>query len=162
MNRPRAVFKVTDSNNNEPNDTSAGLDVVENLMKRLLPSPAETSQETAPFRSDYELLAQRLCEMAQPPLPGNSDTVDIEHLLRRLLPVASVVEEATQPVPESRESTSGCFSCGSKNHTTSGCGVLNESFPFLPADWQVGRQDNECMLRPPRREVNDPTSGNVA
>ena len=63
VNRPRAVFQVTDSNNNEQNDTSAGLDVVENLMKRLLPSPAETSQETATIPSDYELLAQCLCEM---------------------------------------------------------------------------------------------------
>ena len=69
LNRPHAVFQVTDSNNNEQDETSTGLDIVENLIKQLLPSPAETTLETAPVCSDYELLAQRLCEMAQPPVP---------------------------------------------------------------------------------------------
>ena len=91
LERPHAVFQVTDSNNNEQDETSTGLDVVENLIKRLLPSPAETTQETAPVSSDYELLAQRLCEMTQPPVPENSGTIDIEQLLRKLIPVGPVV-----------------------------------------------------------------------
>ena len=103
LNRPHAVFQVTDSNNNEQNETSTGLDVVENLMKRLLPSPVETTQETAPVPSDYELLAQRLCEMAQPPVPENSDTIDIEQLLRKLIPVGSVEEKVVRPAPEVQE-----------------------------------------------------------
>ena len=94
--------------------------------------------------------------MAQPPVPENSDTIDIEHLLRRLIPVGSVEEKAIRPVPEVRELTSGCVSCGSEDHTTSGCGALNESFPFLPAGWQVDRHDNKCMLRPPRRRSTTP------
>ena len=100
---PHAVFQVTDSNNNEQDETSTGLDVVENLIKRLLPSPAETTQKTAPVLSDYELLAQRLCEMAQPPVRENSDTIDIEQLLRKLIPVGPVIEKAVQPTPEAQE-----------------------------------------------------------
>ena len=103
LNRPHAVFQVTDSNNNEQDETSTGLDVVENLIKRLLPSPAETTQETAPVPSDYELLAQRLCEMAQPPVPENSDTIDIKQLLRNLIPVGPVVEKAVRPTPDAQE-----------------------------------------------------------
>ena len=103
LDRPHAVFQITDSNNNEQDESVTGLDVVENLIKRLLPSPAETNQETAPVSSDYELLAQRLCKMAQPPVPENSDTIDIEQLLRKLIPVGPVVEQATRPIPEAQE-----------------------------------------------------------
>ena len=69
----------------------------------MLPSPVETTQETDPVPSDYELLAQRLCEMAQPPVPEDSDTIDIEQLLRKLIPVGPVVEEAVRPTPEFQE-----------------------------------------------------------
>ena len=103
LNRPHAVFQVTDSNNNEQEETSTDLNVVENLIKRLLPSPAVTTQETASVPSDYELLAQRLCEMAQPPVPENSDTIDIEQLLRKLIPVGPVVERTVRPTPEAQD-----------------------------------------------------------
>ena len=103
LNRPDAVFQITDSNNNEQDETSTGLDVVESLIQRLLPSTAETTQETAPVSSDYELLAQRLCEMAQPPVPENADTIDIEQLLRKLIPVGPVIENAVRPTPEAQE-----------------------------------------------------------
>ena len=69
LDSPHAVFHITGSNDNELDDSVTGLDVVENLIKWLLPSPAETNQETAPVSSDYELLAQRLCEMVQLPAP---------------------------------------------------------------------------------------------
>ena len=86
----------------------------------------------------------------------------MEQLLRRLLPVASVAEEETRPGTELREAPSGCFSSGSKDHTTPGCQVLNESFPFLPAGWQADRQDNEVVLRSPRKGADDPPAENVA
>ena len=72
-------------------------------MKRLSPSPVETAQGTSPVPSDYELLAQRLCEVAQLPVPEDSDTIDIEQLLRKLIPVGPVVEEAVRPTPEFQE-----------------------------------------------------------
>ena len=100
LDRPHVVFQITDSNNNEQDETAAGLDVVENLIKRLFPSQAETTHETAPVSSDYELLAQRLCEMTQPPVPENSDTIDIEQFLRKLIPV---VEKAVRPTMETQE-----------------------------------------------------------
>ena len=59
-NRPCAVFQVTQCVNNEHDETSTGFDVVENLMKRLSPSPVKTAQEPRPVPSVYELLAQRL------------------------------------------------------------------------------------------------------
>ena len=36
-------------------------------------------------------------------MPGNSDTIDIEQLLKQLLPVDTVVEKTGQPTPESQE-----------------------------------------------------------
>ena len=82
------------------NETSACFDVVEDLMK---PSAVETAQGTSPVPSDYELLAQRLCEVAQLPMPEDSDTIDIEQLLRKLVPVGPVVEEAIRLTPEFQE-----------------------------------------------------------
>ena len=102
-NCPHAVFQVANSVSNEHEETSTGLDVVENLIKRLLPSPVEATQETGPVLSDYELLAQRLGVMAQPPVPEDSDTIDIEQLLRKLIPVGPVVEEAVRSTPEFQE-----------------------------------------------------------
>ena len=98
MNRTVLVhfFQVTQCVNNEHDETSTGFDVVENLMKRLSPSPVETAQETSPVPSEYELLVQRLCEVAQLPVPEDSDTIDIEQLLRKLIPVGPVVEEAVR------------------------------------------------------------------
>ena len=84
--------------NNEQDETSTGFDVVENLMKRLSPSPVETAQGTSPVPSDYELLAQRVCEVSQMPVPEDSDTIDIEQLL-----VGPVVEEAVRPTPKFQE-----------------------------------------------------------
>ena len=141
LNRPCANSQVTDSNNNE------------------------TTQVAKSFPSDYGVLAQRLCAMVQPPTPGNSDSIDIEQLLRKLIPAGSAEDKSTRPAPETREAKSVCFSCGSNDHTTSRCERLDESFPFLPAGWQVDRKDNECMLRPPpppRRDIENPVSGNVA
>ena len=79
---PRGVFQVTQRASDEQNDTSTGPD----------PAPSE-----------YEILAHRLREMAQQPVPGNSDTIDIEQLLKMLLPVDTVVEETEKPTPEFQE-----------------------------------------------------------
>ena len=54
-------------------------------------------------RRNTEILAQRLREMAQQPVPGNSDMIDIEQLLKQLLPVDTVVEETGQPTSETQE-----------------------------------------------------------
>ena len=41
--------------------------------------------------------------MAQQPVPENSETIDIEQLLRRLLPVDTEIEETEQPTSEAEE-----------------------------------------------------------
>ena len=45
--------------------------------------------------SEFGILAQRLREMVE-----NSETIDIEQLLRRLLPVNTEIEETEQPTSE--------------------------------------------------------------
>ena len=59
--------------------------------------------EPDPAPSEFEILAQRLREMAQQPVPGNSDAIDIEQLLKQLLPVDTEVEETEQPTSETEE-----------------------------------------------------------
>ena len=50
--------------------------------------------------SEFGILAQRLRDMVQQPVPENSETMDIEQLLRRLLPVDTEIEETEQPMSE--------------------------------------------------------------
>ena len=76
---PRGVFQVT---------------------QRASEEHSEMSTEPDPAPSEYEVFAQRLRDLAQQPVPGNSDTIDIEQLL---LPVDTVVEETRQPTSENQE-----------------------------------------------------------
>ena len=76
---PRPVFQVTQQINEEH---------------------SKLSTEPDPAPSEFEILAQRLCEMTQQPVLGNSDTIDIEQLLKQLLPVDTEVEETEQPMSE--------------------------------------------------------------
>ena len=54
-------------------------------------------------RCPFGILAQWLREMAKQPVPENSETIDIEQLLRRLLLVDTEVEETEQPTSEAEE-----------------------------------------------------------
>ena len=47
--------------------------------------------------------ADQLREMVQQPVPENSETIDIEQLLRRLLPVDTEIEETEQPTSEAEK-----------------------------------------------------------
>ena len=44
--------------------------------------------------------SEYLREMVQQPVPENSETIDIEQLLRRLLPVDAGIKENNQPTSE--------------------------------------------------------------
>ena len=59
--------------------------------------------EPDPAPSEFEILAQRLREMAQQPVRANSDMIDIEQLLKQLLPVDTEVEETERPTSETEE-----------------------------------------------------------
>ena len=50
--------------------------------------------------SEFGILAQRLGKMVQQTESENSETIDIEQLLRRLLPVDTEIEETEQPTSE--------------------------------------------------------------
>ena len=52
--------------------------------------------------SEFGILAHRLCEMVQQPVPESSETID-EQLLRRLLPVDAEIEETEQPTSEAEK-----------------------------------------------------------
>ena len=76
---PRGVFQVTQ----QISDEHSGM-----------------STEPDKNSSEFGILAQRLREMVQQPGPENSEKIDIEHLLRRLLPVDTDIEETKQPTSE--------------------------------------------------------------
>ena len=65
-------------------------------------SDEHSGKSTEPDKtpSEFGILAQRLHEMAQRPAPENSEIIDIEQLLRRLLPVDTEIDETEQPRPE--------------------------------------------------------------
>ena len=76
---PRGVFQVTQQISDEHSGMS-------------------TEPDKTP--SEFGILAQRLREMVQQPVPENSETIYIEQLLRRLLPVDTEIEETEQPTSE--------------------------------------------------------------
>ena len=76
---PRGVFQVTQ----QISDEHSGM-----------------STEPDKNSSEFGILGQRLREMVQQPAPENSETIDIEQLLRRLLPVDTEIEETEQPTSE--------------------------------------------------------------
>ena len=163
--RPRAVCQVASvDTNSRPNDVSADSDVLGELTRHLLPTPAISPPKATPIQSDYEILIQRLLGTVQPVQPvvqERSSLTDIEVLLQSMLPVASVAEDKVRPPGDRREPTTGCFSCGEADHTTSLCPDLDESFPFLPPGWQVDRVDDEFVLRPPPKGATCHQAGNV-
>ena len=73
------------------------------LHNRSAMNTARCQHNRNPAHSEFEILAQRLREMAQQPVPGNSETIDIEQLLKQLLPVDTEVEENEQPTSEAEE-----------------------------------------------------------
>ena len=77
-----------------------------------------------------------------------SKLTDMEIVLQNLLPVGSVVEEDGPSAEPIAESLAGCFSCGELTHETDQCQELDESFLFLPVEWQADRIDDEFFLRP--------------
>ena len=150
-NRPRAVCQLANAEtNNKPSDRSAGSDVVDDLIRQVLPSSATAARKVTPIPSDYELLVQRLlgpAQSAQPVVQERSSVTDMEGLLRSMLPVASVAEDTAHPRTYRREPMTRCFSCGRIDHTTPRCPDLDESFPFLPAGWRADREDDEFVLQ---------------
>ena len=81
---------------------------------------------------------------------------DMEIALQKLLPVSSVVEEEGPSSEPIAESLAECFSCGAWDHETDRCQELDESFPFLPVEWQADRIGDDFLLRPGPTGATDP------
>ena len=105
----------------------------EDIIRKLLPTPALLPQPAVPIPSDGDVLIQQLMGALCPPTPvawERSPAIDLETMLLNWPPVGAVTEEdAASPDPSV---DSGCFSCGELTNTTEQCRTLDESFPFWP------------------------------
>ena len=134
----RAVCQVTVDE--QIPTASPETETLEDIIRRLLPTPALPPPQADPIPADQDLLVQRLMGTICPPKPvaqERSAVTELETMLLNWLPVGRVTEEnAALPNP-SPDSAEGCFSCGGLTHTTDQCQTLDESFPFLPTGWQA-------------------------
>ena len=99
-------------------------ETLEDIIRRLLPTPALPPRQADPIPADQDLLIQRLMGTICPPKPvaqERSAVTELETMLLNWLPVGTVtVEKAASPNP-SAVSAEGCFSCGGLTHTTDDC-----------------------------------------
>ena len=161
-NSPRAVYQVTEDSQSPAGSTES--ETLDEVMRRLLPTPTVPHPKAAPIPSDRELLIQRLLGVIRSPQPvvqERSHLTDMEIALQNLLPVGLVVEEDGPSSEPLAESLAGCFSCGMLTHETDQYQELDESFPFLPVGWQVDRIGDEFLLRPVPTGATDQQAGNV-
>ena len=131
--------------------TSPETETVEDIIRKLLPTPAPSLPQAVPIPSDRDLLIQQLMEAIWPPTPvaqERSPATDLETLLLNWLPVGTVTEDDAASPDPSLYSVKGCFSCGGLTHTTDQCQTLDESFPFLPTGWQVEHIGDQFILGP--------------
>ena len=102
---PRAVYQVTKDGQSPVVSTES--ESLDEIKRRLLPTPTAPPPKAAPIPSDREVLIQRLLGAIRPPQPviqERSKLTDIEVMLQNMLPVASVTEEdvsSSEPFPES-------------------------------------------------------------
>ena len=124
---------------------------MEDIIRKLLPTPALPPPQAVPIPSDRDVLIQQLMGALCPPTPvaqEQSAATDLETMLLNWLPVATVTEEDAASPDPSADSVAGCFSCGGLTHTTDQCRTLDESFPFLPTGWQAEHIGDQFILGP--------------
>ena len=118
-NSPQAAYQVT--KDSQPPIGSTELEMLDEVIRRLLPTPTVPPPKVAPIPSDCEMLIQRLPGVIRPPQPviqERSQLTDMEIALQNLLPVSSVVKEEGSSSEPIVESLAGCFSCGDWDHAT--------------------------------------------
>ena len=145
----RAIRQVTEVKPTPA--TSTETETVEDIIRKLLQTPALPPPQVVPILSDRNVIIPQLMEAICPPTPvpqERSAATDMETLLLNWLPVGTVTEEdAALPDPPA-DSAEGCFSCGGLTHTTDQCQTFDESFPFLPMGWQAEHIGDQFILRP--------------
>ena len=126
-------------------------ETLENILRRLLQTPALPPPQADPIPADQDLLIQRLMGTICQPKPVTQErttVTELETMLLNWLPVGTVTEEkAASPNPLT-VSAEGCFSCGVLTHTTADCRTLDEFFPFLPTGWQAEHVGDQFILGP--------------
>ena len=146
---PRAVCQVTEDSLSPA--VLAGSETLEDIMRRLLPTPKVPPPKAATIPSDRELLIQCLLRAIRPPQPvihERSKLTDMNIMLQNWLPVGAVTKKNISSSESISESLERCFSCGALTHTTDQCQTLDESFPFLPTGWQADHIGDKFILRP--------------
>ena len=139
---------------------------MEDIIRKLLPTPSLAHPESAPIPSDQDLLIHRLMgaiRPSQPVVQERSKLTDLEIMLQNWLPVGTVTEEDAVSPNSLSDSLEGCFSCGVLTHTTDQCQTMDESFPFLPTGWQADYIGDQFILGPgpqavpPSQQMGTPT-----
>ena len=146
---PRAVFQVTDHEQSPVG--SPETESLEDIIRKLLPTPSRPPQEAAPIPSDQDLLIQQLMgaiRPSQPVVQEQSKLTDLEIMLQNWLPFGTVTEEDAASPNSLSDSLEGCFSCGVLTHMTDQCQTLDESFQFLPTGWQADYIGDQFILGP--------------
>ena len=88
--------------------TQEDQDLLETLMRHLLPMPVVSPPEATPIPSERDLLIQRPMGKIHPAQQERSSFTDMEILLQNLLPVGSpVMEEPRLPERQNRSSGGG-------------------------------------------------------
>ena len=126
-------------------------ETLEDIIRKLLPTPALPLPKAVPIPLDRDLLIQRLIGAICPPqlvAQERSTVTELETMLLNWLPVGTVTEEDAASPHSSADSAEGCFSCGILTHMTDQCQTLDESFPFLPTGWQAERIRDQFILGP--------------
>ena len=135
---PRAVCQVAEDEQSPVR--SPETESLEDIIRKLLPTPSRPPPEAAPIPTDQDLLIQRLMgaiRPSQPVVQERSKLTDLEIMLQNWLPVGTV----TQDVAASPNSLSDSLSL-------EGCQTLDESFPFLPTGWQADYVGDQFILGP--------------
>ena len=141
----RVIYQVTEV------ATSTETETVEDIIGKLLPTPALPPLQAVPIPSDRDLLIQQLMAAICPPTPvaqERSTAIDLETLLLNWIPVGTVTEEDAASPDLSSDSAKGCFSCEDLTHTTDQCQTLDESLSFLPTGWQAEHIGNQVIFGP--------------
>ena len=86
-----------------PQHEPTGSREVFQVTQQISDEHSRMSAEPDSNSSELGILAHRLREMVQQPVPESSEAIDIEQLLRRLLPVDAEIEETEQPTSEAEK-----------------------------------------------------------
>ena len=150
-NRSLPVYLIDDV---EPEDGPVSdlddRDLLQSLVRQLLPTPAVSPPRVALIPSEHEQFIQRLLGKEPPVLlllPECNNLTDMDILLQSLLPVGSLTTEHHQPVVGTYEATVMCFSCGESGYPAARCPVLDDMFPFLPPGWQADWTGDDFVMR---------------